>query len=321
MTADLVTSADLERTLRWAEAQAPSPAAGLFGPESATWRIDREAALFLSAGRALLMQTAHPWVAQGVADHSVSLDDPLGRFHRTFSAMFSFVFGTVEQALEAARRLHRRHETIQGRLREAAGPFAAGSAYQANHLPALRWVLTTLTDGALAAHEAVLGPVDAGLRERYVAEGRVLGAMFGIPPETLPLTWAAFAAERDARLASNELSVTAPARQIAERLVMNPPLPLLRSSFREVTAHLLPERLRAEYGFRFGPAERGRAERTILWLARIYPHIPAAMRYVGPYHEALGRLRGRARPAPLTRALNRVWIGSATLPGRKRPSP
>lgn len=320
MTADLVTSADLERTLRWAEAQAPSPTAGLFGPESATWRIDREAALFLAAGHALLMQTAHPWVAQGVMDHSVSLDDPFGRFHRTFSAMFSFVFGTVEQAFEAARRLYRRHETIQGRLREAAGPFAAGSVYQANHLPALRWVLMTLTDGALAAHEAVLGPVDPGLRERYVAEARVLGAMFGIPPGTLPLTWAAFAAERDARLASNEITVTTPARQIAERLVMNPPLPLVRSSFREVTAHLLPERLRAEYGFRFGPAERRRAERAIVWLARIYPHLPATMRYVGPYHEALGRLRGRARPAPLTRALNRVWIGSATLPGPKRPS-
>ena len=86
------------------------------------------------------MQIAHPWVAQGVADHSASLDDPLGRFHRTFSAMFSFVFGTLDQAFDAARSLHRRHEAIQGHLRDRAGPFAAGSAYRANQLPALRWV-------------------------------------------------------------------------------------------------------------------------------------------------------------------------------------
>jgi|SRR5688572_1138373 uncharacterized protein (DUF2236 family) len=319
MSSEDVTAADLERTLLWAKAQAPSPAAGLFGPESATWRIDREAAIFLSAGRALLMQTAHPWVAQGVADHSVSLDDPFGRFHRTFSAMFSFVFGTVDQALEAARRLHRRHETIQGRLREAAGPFAAGSAYHANHLPALRWVLMTLSDGALMAHEAVLGPVDPGLRERYIAESRILGAMFGIPPDTLPRDWMEFARESDRLLASDELTVTAPARHIAGRLVIDPPLPLLRSTFRAVTAHLLPERLRRDYGFDFGPAERRRAERAVAWLARIYPHLPLALRYVGPYHEAVGRLRGRVRPAPLTRALNRIWIGSGELPGPKRP--
>jgi uncharacterized protein (DUF2236 family) len=129
MTSELVTAADLERSLSWAQAQAPAPAAGLFGPDSARWRIDREAILFLAAGRALLMQIAHPWVAHGVIDHSTSLDDPLGRFHRTFSAMFSFVFGTVDQAADAARRLHRRHERITGVLAEDAGPFPAGSPY------------------------------------------------------------------------------------------------------------------------------------------------------------------------------------------------
>ena len=129
MAPDTVTAEDLERRLLWAKAQAPSPQAGLFGPESVSWRINREAILFLAAGRALLMQLAHPWVAQAVAEHSVSLDDAVGRFHRTFSATFSFVFGTTDQALDAARRLHRRHEAIRGVLGESAGPFAAGSPY------------------------------------------------------------------------------------------------------------------------------------------------------------------------------------------------
>ena len=34
---------------------------GVFGPASLTWRVDREAAVFLGAGRALLLQLAHPW--------------------------------------------------------------------------------------------------------------------------------------------------------------------------------------------------------------------------------------------------------------------
>ena len=38
--------------------------AGLFGPASEAWRLDREAMLLLGAGpRALLMQIAHPSVA------------------------------------------------------------------------------------------------------------------------------------------------------------------------------------------------------------------------------------------------------------------
>jgi len=50
----------------WASAGRPlsDPDAGLFGPDSVTWRIDREAFLLLGAGpRALLMQVAHPAIA------------------------------------------------------------------------------------------------------------------------------------------------------------------------------------------------------------------------------------------------------------------
>jgi len=312
---DIVTTEHLEASLRWARAQAPSPTAGLFGPDSMTWRIDRESILFLAAGRALLMQLAHPWVAQAVADHSISLDDPIGRFHRTFSAMFNFVFGTVDQALDAARRLHRRHQGIRGALSYADGPFAAGSPYTANHLPALRWVLLTLTDGAIAAYEAVLPSLSTAERDRYVAENRLMGAMFGIPPDALPQDWRAFEMERQSRLASAELTVTPPALQVAERLVVHPPLWLIPDSFRTITARLLPERLRNEYRLDYGIREQRSAERALRWIKHMHPRLPDLVRYVGPYHEALGRLRGRSRPAPITRALNRIWIGAGALPG------
>ena len=105
---------------------------------SLTWRIDREALTFLGAGRALLLQLAHPWVAAAIAEHSKTIDDPIGRFHRTFAVVFTMVFGTLDQALSAARALHRRHAAIHGRLPITVGPFRAGSPYQANDLAALR---------------------------------------------------------------------------------------------------------------------------------------------------------------------------------------
>jgi len=66
----IVTATALEEQLELVRASSVSTAAGVFGPASMTWRMNREAILFLAAGRALLLQLAHPWIAAAVADHS-----------------------------------------------------------------------------------------------------------------------------------------------------------------------------------------------------------------------------------------------------------
>src|SRR4029077_8778213 len=105
-------------------AAAAGPVAGIFGPHSLMWRIDREAILFLGARRAPLLQLAHPWVSAAIGEHSQTFADPIGRFHRTFNVMFTMVFGTLDRAWAPARRLHRRHAAITGVMPATAGPFA-----------------------------------------------------------------------------------------------------------------------------------------------------------------------------------------------------
>ena len=56
-----------ERLRGWAEHV--DPVAGFYGPGSITWKVNREAAIYLGGMRALLMQIAHPKVARGVAEH------------------------------------------------------------------------------------------------------------------------------------------------------------------------------------------------------------------------------------------------------------
>jgi len=210
----LVGIADLERRLAEAASEAAGDAEGAFGPGSAIWRVDREAALFLGAGRALLMQLAHPWVATAIEEHSTVLNDPIGRFHRTFGIMFTLVFGSLPQALAAARKLHRRHAGVRGSLPpEALGPRPpAGPAYLANEEAALLWVHATLVDTALLAYELVLPPLGDEARERYYGECRRLGLFFGIPIEAQPADWSGFCRYRDAMLASPELAVGPAAR-------------------------------------------------------------------------------------------------------------
>jgi uncharacterized protein (DUF2236 family) len=105
----VVSLESLESELRQVRAAAAGSLSGVFGPRSMTWQIDRESAIFFGAGRALLLQLAHPWVAAAIEQHSDTFTDPVGRFHRTFSTVFSMVFGTLDQSISAARRLHHRH--------------------------------------------------------------------------------------------------------------------------------------------------------------------------------------------------------------------
>jgi uncharacterized protein (DUF2236 family) len=279
------------------------------------WRVDREAAVFLGAGRALLLQLAHPWVAAAIAEHSRTLSDPIGRFHRTSNFVFTMVFGTTGQALTAARALHRRHDAIAGVLTESAGAFPAGSLYRANDVAALCWVYATLTDSALVAYQLVRPPLSNEERERYYAESRLFAALFGIPLSALPESWAGFADYFFKMIESDILAVGNAARRIAAELFSGAGTSWrIPAWYRALTARQMPVRLRHDFGLAYGPPERRAAERALAVLRHIYPLIPSGLRYVGPYLEARARLAGRTRPSLPTRALNRFWIGRASMP-------
>ena len=310
----LVSTDALEHALDRVRAAAAGEREGLYGPGSITWRVDREAAIFLGAGRALLLQLAHPWVAAAIAQHSRIAADPIGRFHRTFNTVFTMVFGTLDQACSSARRLHHRHTTIRGALPSEAGPFAAGSHYMANEISALQWVHATLVDTALLAHDLVLPPLTAGEREQYWTEAKLFAALFGIPHDTLPANWDGFVAYKDAMVKSDVLTVTRAARDIAGQLLagahrrVRPP-----SWYQALTAQMVPERLRTEFGLCFGERADARAQGAVAWIRRTYPLLPERIRTVGPYQEAKARLMGKAAPDVITRQLNAFWIGRQTM--------
>jgi len=310
----IVTAEGLERELNLVRAAAMNSHLGIFGPQTAIWRVDREAAIFLGAGRALLLQLAHPWVAEAIEQHSRTFADPIGRFHRTFGIVFNLVFGSLEDSLGEARQLYNRHDAINGTIPHAAGPFAASSAYCANSLPALQWVWSTLTDTALIAYELVLPPPPSDMRDQYYADNRLFAAFFGIPQAYLPPNWKSFSDYFEQMVHSDTLTITASARAIAHRLLAGTDLwfPVPRS-YRALTAALLPPALREGFGLDYGPSEQRRAQKFIQWAQRMYTILPQRLRYVGPYYEALARIAGRSRPDYLTRMSNRVWIGRGQL--------
>ena len=70
-------------------------------PDCTTWKLHREVVLLAGWGRAILLQIAHPLVAQGVADHSGFAAERwarMGRLKRTIGAMLALTFGTPEES-------------------------------------------------------------------------------------------------------------------------------------------------------------------------------------------------------------------------------
>lgn len=312
--AELVTERDSEALLAAIAAHTPNPTAGIFGPNSLSWRINRESALFLGAGRAALLQLAHPWVTAALTEHSAVLAKPVARFHNTFRIVFTMVFGSLDQALAAARHLYALHTRIRGEMTDDVARWRRGSHYEANEIAALRWVFATLVESAVLANDCALPPLTAAEREQYYAECKTLAGLFGIPAAALPGDWTAFADYNQTMHASNELGVSDAARAMAHNLMagagswVRPP-----QWYRALTAEWMPERLRVEFGLEFGAPEQQSAARAKLRLPGIYRRLPAPIRYTGPWQEAQARLAGK-QVGTLTRWNNRFWIGQPLLP-------
>lgn len=305
--------AQMEGLWRSVAASTRDRRAGLFGLDSITWKINRESALFLGAGRASLLQLAHPWVAAALEQHSNLRHDPLSRFHNTFRVVFTMVFGTLGQALAASRSLYQLHTGIRGKLPEGVARYAAGSPYRANERHALIWVFATLVDSAVMAYEAVQPPLSAEQRDEYYAESKLMAALFGISSEALPSDWQGFQQYIATTTASNGLGVNALSLDLAHRVLHGRgswvPVP---AWYRALTAAWLPAALREPFRLPYGGREAGSVARARRWLPRVYSRLPTALRFVGPYHDARSRLRGRS-PGPITRTSNRFWMGQPRL--------
>lgn len=291
------------------------PDAGVFGPDSMFWRLGRYSTAFLGAGRAALLQNAHPWVANAIKQHSRTMDDPMGRFRGTFTNVFKMVYGSLDQVIDSALKVHHIHSHIQGEIEEDSGAFVKGSRYQANEANAMLWVHATLWETTVKMYELVIGELTDQEKETYYNEAKMFAFLFGIPEDKQPPNWHEFLAYNERMWNSDELTVRDASREISSFLfTFNKPLTPVLTRFEIFTSMIMPERLREQYQLPPATPENLQLfEKYVKHLRSVYPRLPKHLRYLPPYMEAQRRLRGKHKPGVITGSLNKLMLGQARL--------
>lgn len=223
----------------------------------------------VAGGRAILLQIADPVVAAGVRRHSDFARRPQQRLAHTLMYVYAVVLGTPSDVAIATAFVNRAHRPVAG----------------ADDADRQLWVAATLYDSALRAHEAFGDPVSPELAQRVLDAYEPLGAALRVPAGRWPDSVAAFEEYWTGTLAA--LHVTDDARAVVRDLLHPRFAPLwVRAAMplvRVVTVGMLPDDVRAQYGFAWGPREQRRWDRVAAGLRRFRAVVPGPLlRLPGP---------------------------------------
>lgn len=277
-----------------------NPSVGFFGPSSMHWQLYREPSILFGSFRALLLQVAHPAVADGVRQHSNFKTDYLGRAHRTFTSMIHIWFGDTQQATGSALRLYSIHSMIQGTV--------YGKKYTANEPHLLLWVLATLVDTTIVAYEKAKGPLSTTEKEQFFQESKWTAQLMGIPLDKYPENWAAFSLYFNQMIHNGSLIVDEVSTTISLDLFDH--YYWLKKISRLVAAGFLPPPIRKSYGLAFSKQQEKKFHRLLKISKFVTNLIPPSLRYAPPWHQAhyrLARTIGRS-PSLLQRWYH--WMGN-----------
>lgn len=220
----------------------------VFSPESEIWRVNRYANGLLFGPAAVLLQVAHPRVAQGVADHSDFRDDAMGRLRRTLSTVNRIAFGTMKGAEAMRARLSAVHGGVKGEISEGmAGP----QRYSAFEPDLLMWVLATLVDASIKGYEFVWEPLSRERREQFYRDFRRFGTYFGLEEEVGPANYGEFVEYYEEMLSGDLLGSHPLCAEVASAVV-RPQHPLRDRMLGRVVDFLpietVPEKIRERLG-------------------------------------------------------------------------
>ena len=229
----------------------PRGDAGLFGPDSASWKVHSDFNSMMIGGMsALLIQMLHPGALGGVWDHSNWRKDQLGRLRRTAQFIAGTTYGAKSQAEQLIARIRTIHDKVHGTLPD-------GTAYSANDPALLTWVHVVETHSFLRAYLRYRDPLlPVAEQDRYCAETAVVATKLGagdIPQTRCEL-------ERYLRDVQPQLRYDARTREVSDNLLNSPAPTLATAAFgnlvRDAAIDMLPDWAAAMHGLHVAAPRR-----------------------------------------------------------------
>ncbi|HKF90255.1 MAG TPA: oxygenase MpaB family protein, partial [Acidimicrobiia bacterium] len=188
---------------------------GLFGPDSAAWRLHADPSMLVGAMRALLVQALEPRAMAGVVQHSDYKVDPWGRLNRTVRFVLDTTYGDTRQAEAACEAVRRIHDRIHG-----VDP-VTGRTYSAHDPDLLLWIHAVEVHSAVFSYRSYAGRLSGEDADRYVDEMVRVAELLGLPSDIAPRSMGEL---RDYLRGVEGLQLTPGARE-SMRLILSPPMP------------------------------------------------------------------------------------------------
>ena len=188
----------------------PTPPAGLFGPDSVTWRVMAEPIMWVAGLRALYLQALHPRTMRATWQNTAFAKpgEAWGRFGRTVEFVRVRTYGSLAEVDRAGRRVRRIHASL-------TGADADGSVIRLDEPELLLWVHC----GEIASYVDIARR--SGMRisaielDQFVDEQRRSAALVGLDPAGVPASTGELDAYYDAMRPS--IYVCAEARRALAR--------------------------------------------------------------------------------------------------------
>lgn len=236
---------------------------GLFGPDSACWKVHGDFTSMMVGGiAALYLQMLHPGALAGVWDHSDFRKDMLGRLRRTARFIAGTTYGDLAEAQALIDHVRRIHDQVSGELPE-------GRPYCANDADLLTWVHVAEVSSFLAAYLRYVDPhFPPAEQDRYYLEyaevARRLGAP-GVPSSRADI--AAYLHATRPSLRSDHRTRAVAAALAAQPAPSAAAAPAMAAAF-DAAKDLLPDWAAALHGFQLSPPRRAAARAAVRTLGR-----------------------------------------------------
>ena len=208
--------------------------------------------------RALCIGALAPLNYVGTSEHTTAKTTPFKRLAHTGNWFETVMLGSRPEADQVLAAVHKMHVRVHGTLPHHAGPYPAGTPYDAFDPELMLWTVAVMMDSAECFYDLLVRSLRDDEREALWQDYISFAELFGMARDAAPETYREFRAYYDGFLASDDVWLTDAARYTGHAIAFEIPMAAHMQPFKRVHDVImlgsLPPRVRRIYRLSWTPA-------------------------------------------------------------------